>query len=103
MDGYCSCGSVVRECPFWSTVLRESGVERFNSGEKVLPLWPQIADRSQGLNRAAALAVGSVANLFGASVWSAFPNQRDEYVDVYRRFHSAAKRFQGTDIFIDGS
>ena len=100
---YCSCGSVIRHCPFWSTILDMTRFERLRAKEKVLPLLPRLADRHQSLNRAAAIAVGSVANFVGPSAWSLIGKRRDEYVDVYKRFYCAVKGFHGTDVFIDGS
>jgi hypothetical protein len=103
LDGNCSCGSVIRSCPFWSTILETTDFERFRTGDKVLPLWPRLADVHQSLNRAVAIAFGAAANILGASVWSLVAKRRNEYVDVYERFHATVKRLHGTDVFIDGS
>jgi len=51
----------------------------------------------------AAIAVGSVANFVGPSAWSLIGKRRDEYVDVYERFHTTVRRLHSTDVFIDGS
>jgi len=103
LGGYCSCGSIVRSCPFWSEIMEITGSERFRAGEKIIPLWPRLAEGHPTLNRALAVGMASTANVVGASVWSTIRNRKGEYVDTYERFHNAVRRYYGTDLFIDGS
>ena len=99
----CACGSAVRDCPFWSAVLGALESERFTAGEKVLPLWPRIADDWQRWNRIAALGLGTLAHVIGSSAWSLVRKERDEYTDTYSRFYSVVNELHGTNLFIDGS
>lgn len=103
LDGYCSCGSVVRSCSFWSAVLEIADAERFNTGKKIFPLWPRLMESHPRVNRATAVGIGAAANIFGFWAWSLVEGRKDEYIRIHERFHALVTHLHGTDVFLDGT
>lgn len=102
LDSRCSCGERISDCPFWSYILDATASGRNQQDERFVGAYYPDISSSPVLNRAANLAVGTLGLAIGPAAWIPFRNAANKYAHEYLAVSRAAKKWNGSRLFIDG-